>query len=469
MNTMPRAKTDFWKYISLSVLGMLGSSGTILADTFFVSARLGTDGLAALNIAISVFGLINGFGMLLGIGGATRYTIAKVQRDDQKGNELFSLALLCAAVLGLCFFITGLLFASPLACALGADASLAPLCSVYLRTVLLFAPFFILNHLFLAFIRNDGNPRLSMAMMAVGSCANIVLDYLFLYPLHMGIFGAALATGLAPVISLAIASLHFLGRKNHFRFVAAAGRKATMGEVKKLAAPGLSACINEMSSCVVLVIFNLLILRAAGNTGVAAYGIVANLALVVLAVFTGIAQGLQPLLSRAYGRGDLQEVEALFRRGRHLAFLAGSIVLGTAVLFSHDLVVLFNSEHDAQLQALAEEGMRLYFIGFLAVGYNYLSAAVFSVAERSGAAFGLSFFRGCIGIAAAACLFSSLWGMVGIWLTFPAVEGVTALAAAALHRANSPAGRKLHLLWRAGGGKNGGGVFRKGKQQIANS
>lgn len=450
MNAMRAKRTDFWKYISLSVLGMLGSSGTILADTFFVSARLGATGLAALNIAISAFGLINGLGMLLGIGGATRYAILKVRREDERADGVFSLALLCALALGACFFVAGLLWAGPLARSLGADAQLAPLCSVYLRTVLMFAPLFVLNHLLLAFIRNDGNPKLSMAMMVMGSCANVVLDYLFLYPLKLGIFGAALATGLAPAISLLIGSAHFLTGRNQFRFARGQWNTSKGYELKKMLGPGLSACINEVSSCVVLVIFNLLILREAGNIGVAAYGIVANLALVVLAVFTGVSQGLQPLLSRAYGSGDMQEVDHLYRSGRRLVLLAGVLVVAAAAVFSHPLAALFNSARNEELQMLAQQGLRLYFIGFLFVGYNYLSAAVFSAMERSRAAFWISFFRGCAGIAATACLFAALWGMQGIWLTFPCVECVTALAVVLLRAAQRSGSRGRRLrLWAA--------------------
>ena len=207
---MGMRKNEFGKYVSLSILGMLGSSGTILADTFFVSNRLGADGLAALNLSIAVFGLINGLGMLFGIGGATRYTIFRSQEDGAGADRVFTAALLGALASGLCFLCAGLFWPETIARALGAEGHLLPLCTAYLKTVLCFAPCFILNHLLMAFLRNDGNPRLAMCAMLAGSLANIALDYLFVYPLDMGLFGAALATGLAPVIGLAVSSLHIV-------------------------------------------------------------------------------------------------------------------------------------------------------------------------------------------------------------------------------------------------------------------
>ena len=239
---MGSVRKDFGKYISLSILGMLGSSGTILADTFFVSNRLGASGLAALNITISIFGLINGLGMMLGAGGATRYTILRAQGQEEKANQAFTLSFFTAVVTGIAFLAAGLFIPHKIAGALGADASILPLCTVYLKTVLCFAPFFILNHLFMAFIRNDGNPKLSMGIMVAGSLANIILDYTFMYPLNMGIFGAALATGLSPVIGLATASLHLLTKRNHFHLVLT---QVTPSRIAKTAEPGLSAFINE--------------------------------------------------------------------------------------------------------------------------------------------------------------------------------------------------------------------------------
>ena len=421
----------FARYMSLNILGMLGMSGYILADTFFVSSRLGSDGLAALNLAISVFGFINGLGMMLGIGGATRYAICKAREDDKEANASFTLSLVAGIGAGVLLVLFGLLFSRPLAGLLGAEDRILPMCAVYLRTAFLFAPFFILNHILVAFVRNDGSPKLAMTAMLVGSLSNIVLDYLFLYPLNMGIFGAALATGTAPIIGIAISSIHIFSGRSQFRAVPTGLSLRKMAAVAGL---GIAAFINEFSSGITLVVFNLLVMHAAGTIGVAAYGVVANLALVVLSVFTGIAQGSQPLLSHAYGMQDLSVVRRVYHMALLLASALGLLALGAALLFPAQLVSLFNSEGNAALQAIAEPGLKLYFIGFLFVGFNFVSAALLGATEQAGASFRVSFFRGCLGIVPAACLFAFLFGMTGIWLAFPAVELVTLFLSVRLGR-----------------------------------
>ena len=423
--------STFARYMSLNILGMVGMSGYILADTFFVAIRLGSDGLAALNLAISVFGFINGLGMMLGIGGATRYAICKAREDDKEANASFTLSLIAGIGAGVVLVVFGLLFSQPLARLLGAEERILPMCAVYLRTAFLFAPFFILNHILVAFVRNDGSPKLAMAAMLVGSLSNIVLDYLFLYPLNMGIFGAALATGTAPIIGIAISLFgHILPGRSRFK---AAPTGLSLRKMAAVAGPGI-AFINEFSSGITLVVFNLLVMHAAGTVGVAAYGVVANLALVVLSIFTGISQGSQPLLSHAYGMQDLDVVRRVYRKALALASVLGLAALGAALLFPGQLVALFNSEGNAELQAIAEPGLKLYFVGFLFVGFNFVTAALLGATEQAGASFRVSFFRGCLGIVPAACLFASLFGMTGIWLSFPAVELVTLFLSVRLGR-----------------------------------
>ena len=420
---MTQLTRDFYKYTSLSVLGMLGSAGTILADTFFVSDHLGANGLAALNIAICIFGLLNGLGLLLGIGGATFFSIVRARGEHQRADQIFSTAFAASAVLGGLMCLCGLFFSRPLVQALGAEGEILPMADVYMKTILCCAPFFLLRHLYVSFVRNDGNPRLAMAAMLAGSIANIVLDYLFIYPLEMGIFGAALATALTPLLGVGICLVHFLQKKNSFHLIRGSFRLSVL---RQLCSFGSAAFVNEFSSGVVLLVFNLLILRYAGTTGVAAYGIVANLALVVMAVYTGLSQGVQPLLSRAYGLGRREEVRLVYRRSLRVCAVLGLLVTAGAIRFAPELVSLFNHEHNETLQAIAESGLVIYFLSFLFLGYNFMASSLFSATERAGSAFSLSFFRGCAGIILTAVLFARLWGLPGVWASVPAVEVMTA-------------------------------------------
>ena len=204
---------EFARYTSLNVLGMIGLSCYILADTFFVAKGLGTSGLAALNLAIPVYSFIHGSGLMFGIGGATKFSIS---RKSGLSDLIFTNTLFFAGITALLFFLAGLFLSPQITALLGADSQVAAMTQTYLKMILLFAPAFILNDILVCFVRNDGNPRLSMLAMLGGSMANILLDYVFIFPLGMGIFGAVLATGLAPLISIAIMSGHWMGKNKGF-------------------------------------------------------------------------------------------------------------------------------------------------------------------------------------------------------------------------------------------------------------
>lgn len=423
---MKKELQEFLKYSSLNVLGMIGLSCYILADTFFISLALGADGLTALNLAIPVYSLVHGCGLMLGMGGATRYSIHRSRGEHGEANRDFTHALLLAAILAAVFLLAGLLGSGPLAAALGADSSVFEMTETYLRVILLFAPAFLLNELLLCFVRNDGQPRLAMLAMLGGSFSNIILDYVFLFPLDLGIFGAVLATGIAPLVSMAILSPYFLKKQNRFRPVRP-GRLAPTAP--RILSTGLPSLIAELSSGAVILSFNGIILGLQGNTGVAAYGIIANLSLVVIAVFTGIAQGMQPILSRCHGSGDTSAASRILSYGRRAGLLASAALYLVLFLFADSIAGAFNSENNGALQAMAVPGIRIYFTGIFFAGFTIVEAAAFAACERVFPAQILSLLRGVLLILPLAFLLSRLFQMTGVWLAFPAAELLTACAA----------------------------------------
>ena len=414
---------DFSKYVSLNILGMIGVSFYILADTYYIAKALRATGIAALNFAIPVFSIILGIGLMIGIGGAARFGILKSRNKHKEAEAVFAGALKLGTLAGLLFAVLGLFGSKALSSILGADAVTLPLTHAYMATIMVFAPFFILNNTVLAFVRNDNNPRLAMLAMIGGSVSNVILDYIFLFPLKMGMFGAAFATSLAPIISLGILSIHFAKKKSR---PAILKHKLTRLAIKDILNLGSSTFIMEVSSAVVLTTFNLLILGLEGNKGVAAYGIVANIAFVAVAIFTGLGQGVQPLISKYYGLKDRKTVRRVNRYALLTAgFIAALIYLGT-FFNSEALIGLFNNENDPVILRLADSGMKIYFLGFFFVGINIVTAMILSATEKGRAAFVLSVLRGLAVIVPMAILLSSLWGMTGIWSSFVLSELIVA-------------------------------------------
>lgn len=421
---------EFARYSTLSILGTLGVSCYILADTFFISKGLGTNGLAALNLIIPVYNLIYGCGLMFGMGGATKFSICKYKNDQQEMDLIFTAAVYPPLILGLVFAIAGIFFSKNLAVLLGADSNIFAMTDTYLKWMLLFAPAFMLNNVLLCFVRNDGSPQLSMIAMLVGSFSNIILDYLFIFPMNMGIFGAVLATGFSPVISIAMMSPHWLKKKNQFHLVKTIPRKGLLFQEISLGFPSL---ITQVSSGIVILTFNALILNLEGNTGIAAYGVIANISLVVSSIYNGLAQGVQPLLSEAYGTGKKEKIRLLLR----CAVITMTVISGVVYLllfcFACPVTQIFNSEGNLLLQKIAEPGLKLYFTSNLFVGFNILLATCLTSTEKALPAHILSLLRGLILIVPMAFLLSSLWGMTGIWLAYPVTELAVAVLGAILY------------------------------------
>lgn len=420
---------NFVKYTSLNVLGMIALSCYILADTFFVSKALGANGLTALNLAIPIYSFIHGSGLMIGMGGGTKYSILKSQSDKRPANQVFTNAAVLTLSIAAIFFLLGIFLSGPIARLLGADDTVYPMSDTYLKVILLFAPMFMLNNLLLCFVRNDGAPQLSMAAMIVGSLSNVVLDYVFMFPLGMGIFGAAFATGLAPVISILVLSSYFLKKKNQFHFGKyPITKKLSLG----IFSSGLPSLITEVSSGIVIIVFNGIILNLQGNTGVAAYGVIANLSLVVMAIYTGIAQGIQPIISSNFGMGNLTNIRAILRYAL-ITMAIVSVCIYLVVFFgAEQIAAIFNSEHNALLQSIAVEGLRYYFTACVFAGFNVILSVYFTSTDYARPAHMISLLRGFIVIIPMAFLLSAIGKMVGVWCAFPATELLVGIIGAAL-------------------------------------
>lgn len=421
----------FSHYTVLSVLGTLGVSCYIMADTFFVSRGLGTNGLTALNLAIPVYNFIHGTGLMLGMGGAIQFSVLKGQGNQKAVDRVYTHTIGLAILFSALFMLPGLFASGKLALLLGADTAVWAMTETYLRWLLLFSPAFVLNDVLLCFVRNDESPQLGMAAMLAGSFANILLDYLLIFPMQLGIFGAVFATGISPLISMAIMLPHWTRGKNTFHFIKTSVHAKLIGKEISLGFPSLLA---QVSSGIVMIVLNQIILRLEGNAGVAAYGIIANLSLVIVAVYTGIAQGMQPLISRFYALGNKRQTQAILRYAMTVSLVSSGLIYAFLAIFTQPVISAFNSEHHAALQSIASSGIKLYFLSTPFVGYNLILATFFTSIERAMPAHVLSLLRGLILVIPLAFLLSALWGITGVWLAYPVTEGLVMSLGFVLYR-----------------------------------
>ena len=246
--------------------------------------------------------------------------------------------------------------------------------NIYLKVILLFAPAFILNEVFISFVRNDGNPGLAMVAMLTGSFANIILDYIFIFPLKGGMFGAVMATSVAPLISMGILKWHKKQGKQQFF-------------LKK----------NRFSSTMIEDVVKI-----------------------------GIAQGIQPLISEGYGKNDVKQVKVMYYYALITVSIVSLVIYTLSYTFAVPITAVFNSEQNELLQKIAVAGMKLYFIAVPFIGFNIVTSVFFSAIERVLPAQSISLLRGFILMVPMAYLLAAVGGMTGIWLTVPVTEGIVA-------------------------------------------
>ena len=380
----------FSKYICQSVAAMIGQSVYILADTFFISFNSGANGLAALNLILPVFGIMFAIGSMIGIGSATRYGISKAKGED--ADHYFTQSISWSLVCSVPFILIGILTPDKFLALLGADAGLVELGKTYLRIVLIFAPFFMCNYSVTAFARNDNATS------------------------------TVIATAFCPVVTMLVCSTHYLSKKCNIGFK---WKRLSLRHLISCCQLGVSAFVGEISSAVITFIFNMLILGLTGSTGVAAYGVVANMSLVGMAIMNGMSQGAQPLISESFGKGAADDVKKLLSWALKSVVAVEIILVALVWIFTDPFIAVFNSENNRLLLEYAHTGLRLYFLGFLFAGVNIMLVAYFSATANARPAIIGSLLRGAVAIGACAIVLSMIWGMNGVWLSFLTSEIIT--------------------------------------------
>ena len=412
---------QFFKYVSQNIFGLLGTSCYILADTYFIAQAAGTDGVTLLNLCLPIYNLIFAFGSMIGLGAATRYAILQAQ-GDARAQRYFSNAIFSVCILAVPFMLVGIFRPDGLLRLMGGDADIVALGMNYARIFLMFTPFFMCNYVVASFVRNDGDPSLAMVATLSGSLFNVVFDYIFIFPMGLGLPGAALATAISPILSIAVCSAHFIKKSNTITFVRKAPSVRLLAQSCQL---GISGFVGELSSGVTTTVFNFLLLRLAGNVAVAAYGVVANFALVATAIFNGVAQGAQPLVSQCYGKNEMAGARKLLLLGCGTALGLAALLYGVVFGYTDALTALFNSESSALMAAFAHSGMRIYFVGYFFAGCNIVAAGYLGAVNRPAEASITSLCRGMVAIVVCSLVLSALFGMNGVWAAFPVSEAIT--------------------------------------------
>lgn len=409
--TIKSVNKVYLKYLIPTLLGMLSNSIYCIVDIYFVSAGSGSQGLAAMNICMPVFTILSCVGLLFGVGGATIMSISQGSGDMNTRNKAFSVSVFMMLIVGLMFSVFGVLFRKEFAYLLGSDDQLLPLVLEYLTPVMCSALPFVLMYSLSVLLRVDNNPKLTMAALMVGNISNIILDYVFVSVFHMGIFGASVATSIAPVLSLIAASFHFILRKNTVHFKLRSFDPKVIGRILSV---GIGSGIMELSAGAIIFMFNSAILNLGGEVYLAAYAVITNIAYVFKGLLNGFAQAAQPLISTNFGSGIIKRCSKSLR----VCLIYSSvfcIVCYGIITVVPGFIVSFFSNGDTNMEAIASKGMIMYFSSLLFTGINTMLMYFFQCIEQGRKSLFLAVCKGFLFVTLGLWILTSFMGVEGVW------------------------------------------------------
>lgn len=408
----------FIKYTSLNISAMIMASLAIFIDYFFVSFAKGADGLTGLGLGLPIYSITWGLSILLGIGGGAKYAEFKAIQDPHSANQIFTNTLKLGVLVAIPLVLLGF-FSGALAQLLGAVGHMVPITADYIRVVLWAAPSFVLYNIFESFARNDDAPQIAMISSVLYSLLNIVGNFIFILWLDLGVMGSALSTAFASVVALGCLLIYWRRRRLSF-----APAKATLSlkETYDICLIGGSSFMGEFLYGFMLMVFNLLIMRHAGNLGIAAFGIVSSISYVVYYILLGLGQGIQPLASEYHAKKDQQSLKKLLRYAMTTNALLSLIILTIVMTFTQPITGLLNTGGDPYLAQMANAGAQIYFMAFAFMGLSVVSIAYLSVTSLPEAALWLSFLQGGSLIIPIVWVLAHFYGMTGIWFSYPVSE-----------------------------------------------
>lgn len=420
--TKAKTSTIFLRYVIPQMVGLIFNSIYFIVDGVFIGRRLGAGALAAAGVAVPVVEITIALSMLISVGAGILISAAAGRGDAPAARNAFSQAVLFALGLSAAVVVLGNIFLRPLSFALGANEAILADTMTYLRYFISFSPFLIFSFALSTFARNDGRPGLAMWALTIGSASNVLLDWVFMYPLDMGIAGAALATGLGPVFSVLILLPHFLKKRGGLWFT---WPRRSPGLLRRLLAGGAPAFIAEFSIGLVTLLYNLAIVRAGlGEGGLAAYLVIGYAALICLTAFLGASQGVQPAVSYLAGAGRPDRIRFLFAASA--VFCLGlAVALYAALFFGGGAFFSIFITGDARLLAFTADAARLYFIMLPFAALNILLVSFLQSMGSTGPSLVVSLSRSTLPVLAALFLLPLLLPAVGLWLALTVAEAFT--------------------------------------------
>ena len=420
------------RYIFPAMGGLFVTYLYNVVDGIFVGRGVGSAALGAVNIGVPFITFAVAIAAMFPMGGGTVVAIRMGREDKEGANHAFMTAFLLTLLASLLLTLIGMAFSRQIVDLSGGRTlshTMRDMAADYLFYYCTFSVPMLMSTCLSVFVRNDGSPALSFVGMCVGAGANIFLDWLFIFPMKMGVVGAAIASGLGQVFSVAVLLSHFVRKRGSLRFRRFPVSGALIGKICKR---GVPEAASQLTTPVTALCYNLMLARLVGDIGVSTFSVLSFIYSLVNAILSGTAQGLQPLWGLCYGEQDADGMNLYFRWGIRINAILSVVIYVLLFLFAEPVIQIFN--RDPELVQNASAALSLFGLSFIPMALNLIYTAFLYSTKRTLQADAISLSRGVVLKAAAIFCMPVLFGIDVIWLAPFAAELLTLVLALVLSR-----------------------------------
>ncbi len=399
------------KFVAPSIIMMTFLSVYSVVDGLFVSNFVGSDAVAAINYIFPVFMVFGSIGFMLGAGGSALVSKTLGEGDKEKANEYFSMLVYVTAGIGVVIALAGQFAVPEIAKLFGAEGVIYDYCVLYGRVLLSAQPFFILQNIFQSFFVTAEKPRLGLIVTAVAGGINIILDAVFVAGFKWGLAGAAAATVAGQVFGGVFPLVYFLRRNNSL--LKLGKTRIHFKELLKSCTNGSSEFLSNVSSAVVIILYNYQVSKLVGDDGVAAYGAIGYVMMIFFSIFMGYAVGCAPLIAFNFGAKNNEELRNLFKKSLIIMAVSGLLMTGLSEALASPIIMLFG--FDGELFEMTLRGFRIYSVAFMITGFSVFGSSLFTALNNGLVSAVISFLRTLVFQIAAVMVCPVFMGLDGVW------------------------------------------------------
>lgn len=407
------------KFTIPTIIMMIFTSIYGVVDGIFVSNCVGSDAFAAVNLIMPVLMILGIVGFMIGSGGSALIAKTIGEGKKEKANEYFSMLIYLLIIIGLILSIVGIIAIRPISGLLGAKENILEDCITYGRVLLIFLIPFILQNCFQNFLVVAEKPTFGLIISIIAGITNMILDFVFIYVLKMGVFGAAAATGISQLVGGVIPLVYFIRKNNSPLKIIKA--KFERKAIWQSCTNGSSEMLTNLSMSLVNMLYNIQLMKYAGSDGVVAYGIIMYIGFVFSGTYLGYSMGTAPIIGYHYGAENTEELKSLLKKSLKLIAITSIVMTGLAEISSKLLASIFVS-YNAELLDMTTNAIRLFAISYIISGFNIFASSFFTALNNGLVSATISFLRTLVFQVAMILILPLIFGLNGIWLAVVVAE-----------------------------------------------